>query len=319
MALLLGAGVVQIAAVYLVGAVLALLLAFGLQFAHVARPPLELDLKRWPGLMLAAAPVGLFTVFAVTLFRVDDDARGVRVEGRRRRVRRRLPPARGDPVPELGRRRGDLPLLARLTRTSRRSLALVFSLRSSSRDRLDAAVAVGAAVLADPLVDLIYGPDYDQAGLALALLAPTIALYPVSYVSGGLLIAQDRAGLLTKVYVVITVENIAANLVLIPWLSLYGAALSTSISQLLLTAWLIVLARRTAGDLPWPRVLAGPALAAGAAALAMAALHDRLGLAVAAGAAAYLGCSSRSSPGVLRRRPGRQTPAPSTWLALDER
>jgi O-antigen/teichoic acid export membrane protein len=107
-------------------------------------------------------------------------------------------------------------------------------------------------------------------------------------VSGNLLLAQDRAGALTKVYAVVTVENIAANFLLIPWLSLYGAALSTSISQIILTAWLIVLARRTAGDVPWPRVLSGPALAAGAAALAMAALRDRIGFAMAAGAVSYL-------------------------------
>ena len=240
--------------------------------------------------MLAAAPVGLFTVFAVTLFRVDTTMLAAfeskEVVGEYGVAYRLL---EATLFLSWGVGAAIYPVLARLTRTSEPPLALVFSRSLKLVIALTLPLAVGAAVLADPLVRLIYGPDYDKAGLALALLAPTIALYPVSYVSGNLLLAQDRAGVLTKVYCVITVENIAANLVLIPWLSLYGAALSTSISQVLLTAWLIVLARRTAGDLPWPRVLAGPALAAGAAALAMAALHDRLGLAVAAGAATYLG------------------------------
>jgi O-antigen/teichoic acid export membrane protein len=289
-ALLLGAGVVAVAAIYLLGSVLALLLAFGLQFARVARPPLEVDVGRWRGLMRAAAPVGLFTVFAVTLFRVDTTMLAAfepkDVVGEYGVAYRLL---ESTLFLSWGVGAAIYPVLARLQRTSEPPLALVFSRALKLVVALTLPLAVGAAVLADPLVRVLYGPDYDQAARAVALLAPTIALYPVAYLSGNLLLAQDRQGALTKVYAVITAENIAANLVLIPWLSLYGAALGTSISQILLTAWLVVLALRTAGTLPWPRVLAGPALASGVAALAMAALSDRLALALAAGAAAYLG------------------------------
>jgi O-antigen/teichoic acid export membrane protein len=288
-ALLLGAGVVEIAAVYLLGAVLALVLAFGLQFARVAQPPFEVDVKRWQGLMLAAAPVGLFTAFAVTLFRVDTTMLAAfeskDVVGEYGVAYRLL---EATLFLSWGVGAAIYPVLARLTRTSEPPLALVFSSSLKLLIALTLPLAAGAAVLADPLVRLIYGPDYEQAGVALALLAPTIALYPISYASGSLLIAQDRAGVLTKVYGVITTENILANLVLIPWLSLYGAALSTSISQILLTAWLIVPARRTAGDLSWLRVLTGPVLASGVAALVMTALYDRLILAIAVGAASYL-------------------------------
>ena len=70
-ALLLGASVVPVAAVFLGGAVLAFLLAMGLLLRHVARPKPRLEPRNWWPLMRAAAPIGLAGVAGVVLFRVD--------------------------------------------------------------------------------------------------------------------------------------------------------------------------------------------------------------------------------------------------------
>ena len=66
-----GAGVETVAAIYLVGALLALILAATLLFRRVVRPRLEIDTSRWWPLMRVAVPVGVALVFQVTLFRVD--------------------------------------------------------------------------------------------------------------------------------------------------------------------------------------------------------------------------------------------------------
>jgi O-antigen/teichoic acid export membrane protein len=149
-------------------------------------------------------------------------------------------------------------------------------------------LAAGAVVLAGPLVRTLYGSDYEEAANALRLLAPAIALYPVCYVTGSLLVSQHRQKAMLIVYGLVAVENVLANLFLIPWLSLEGAALATSSSQVLVTVALLAFARQAAGPVEWARVAAGPALATAAAALVMLLLRDAFAAAVAASAVTYL-------------------------------
>ena len=130
------------------------------------------------------------------------------------------------------------------------------------------------------MIELLYGSSYESAATALRLLAPAIALYPICYVTGYLLVSQDRQRVLTWVYGLVALENILANLVLIPWLSLNGAALGTSISQLLVAVAFVAFAQRTIGGIGWSRIAAGPVLATLLAAGTMAALRDELALAV---------------------------------------
>jgi O-antigen/teichoic acid export membrane protein len=288
-ALILGAGVVAVSAVYLGGALLAFVVAVALQFGRVARPHLTVDPARWSTLMAAAFPIGLFAVFALTLFRIDtailaafEPTRVVGDYG----VAYRLLEATLFLSWSVG--AAVYPVLSRFSRTNESGLALVYSRALKLVIALTLPLAVGAAVLGESLVHFIYGSEFDEAGLALVLLAPTVALYPVAYVSGSLLVSQDRQRILTKVYGIVTAQNILGNLVLIPWLSLYGAALETSISQLLLTIWLIVSSVRTIGSLDRARVVVGPTTAAGVAAVAMLLTRHELALAVASGAAAYL-------------------------------
>jgi O-antigen/teichoic acid export membrane protein len=108
-------------------------------------------------------------------------------------------------------------------------------------------------------------------------------------VAGSLLVSQHRQRAMLAVYGLVAAENILANLVLIPWLSLEGAALATSSSQVLVTMALLAVARQAAGRVEWTRIVAGPALGTVAATLAMLALRDSLAAAVAVGAVAYLG------------------------------
>jgi O-antigen/teichoic acid export membrane protein len=288
-ALLLGAGVVAVSGVYLWGALLAVLLAFGIQFRYVAAPQFDLDVGRWWPLMRAAFPIGIFMVFALVLFRVDTAILAVfkpaDVVGNYGVAYRLLETTL---FLSWGVGAAVYPVLSRLSPTSEPPLALIYSRALKLVVALTLPLAAGAALLGQPLVRLIYGSDFDEAGNALVLLAPTIALYPVAYISGNLLLSQDRQRALTKVYGVIAAQNILANLVLIPWLSLYGAALETSISQLLLTVWLLWYAIRAVGTLHPTRIVAGPALATSAAAAAMLLLGSELGPAIIVGAAAYV-------------------------------
>jgi O-antigen/teichoic acid export membrane protein len=276
-ALFAGAGVITVSAIYLVSAAL----SFGLSLSFVARriapPSLRVDVQRWKPLMIAALPVGLFTVFGVTLFRVDTAMLGAfKSEGivgnygaayRLFETTLFLCWAVGA---------GAYPVLSRLTRDSDPPVGLIWERAMKGVVVLTLPLAVAAGLLARPLVEFLYGKGFPDAPGALVLLAPTIALYPVAYICGTLLLAQDRSRVLTLSYGVIAAQNILFNLVLIPALSLDGAALGTTISQVLLTVWLLVYAARAAGPTHWSRMLAGPLAASGVAALAMLPLREHV-------------------------------------------
>jgi O-antigen/teichoic acid export membrane protein len=288
-ALLQGAGVVAVSAIYLGGAALGLGLALWFLVRKIARPQLELEPRRWPALMRAALAIGLAGVFAVVLFRIDT-AMLAAFEPK-------------DVVGDYGAAYRLLeatlfvswsvgaavyPVFSRLATTSDPPVGVVFQRSLKLAIALTLPLAAGALVLAGPLVEVLYGSSYDDAESALRLLAPAIALYPVCYVTGYLLVSQDRQRVLTWVYGLVALENVLANFVLIPWLSLNGAALGTSISQLLVAAILVTVAQRTTGGIHWSRIAVGPVLATLLAAGTMAALRAELALAVAGGAVVYL-------------------------------
>ena len=310
-ALLLGAGVVTVAAIYLACAVVALAWAGWLLARRIARPSLRIRPATWRGLMRAAAPIGITSVFATVLLRVDTAM---------------LAAYRSDAVV------GDYGAAWRLveatffiswaigaatypvfSRLARPGAADVFARAVKLALAATLPFAVGAAVLARPVLDALYGSEFTDAAGALRLLAPVVALVPVAYLAGYLLISQGRPGAEAIAYGIVAVENVLANLVLIPLLSLEGAALSSSISQVLVTAILLALTHRLIAPVAWGRVLVGPVAAAALAAAVMWLARDTLAVAILAGGTTYVvalaALEVRLNPAdvraVLDRLPGR--------------
>lgn len=289
-ALLAGANVVAVSAVYLGGSLIALALALVLVLRRVVRPRLEVDLGFWVPLMRAAAPVGLAGLFGTVLFKVDvailawfetpDVVGNYGAAYRLFEAAFFLSWAVGTAV---------YPVFSRLTRTSDPPVRRVFDSGLKLVLALMLPLAVGGVVLGRPLVELVYGADYDQADEALMILSPAIAFHGVAHVAALLLVAQHRQLVLAAVTGVVAALNVVANFVLIPVLSLEGAALAALGSQVLLTLLFLGYATHAAGGVDPGRVLAGPVLASILAGLAMLALRDDLLPAVAAGAVVYLG------------------------------
>jgi len=269
-ALLLGAGVVAVSAIYLAGAMLALAFSVALLVRRVERVGFHPRPRRWGRLMRAAVPIGITGVFSTVLFRVDASMlaafRSDAVVGNYGAAYRLLESTLflswsvGSAV---------YPVLSRLGPSTRPHAGLAYERSLKLLLSMTIPFAVGAAVLADGVIELLYGADFDTAPDALRLLAPTIALYPVSYLTGYLLISQDRQLATTITYAAVAAENVLLNLVLIPRYSLFGAAAGTSISQVLVvTALLRSTAGRT-GPIRWSRAVAGPVIAGAAAGAAM--------------------------------------------------
>ena len=288
-ALLNGAGVVAVSAIYLGGAALGFALALWFLVRKIARPGLRVEPRRWGPLTRASLAIGIAGVFAIVLFRIDTAMLAAfkpkHVVGDYGAAYRLLEATLfvawsvGAAV---------YPVFSRRTATSAPPVGIVFERSLKLSIALTLPLAAGGLILAGPLIRLLYGSSYGSAESALRLLTPAIALYPICYVTGYLLVSQDRQRVLTWVYGLVALENVLANFVLIPWLSLNGAALGTSISQFLVAVVFVVVAQRTTGGIRWSRIAAGPVLATLLAAGTMAALRDELAPAAAGGAVVYL-------------------------------
>jgi O-antigen/teichoic acid export membrane protein len=288
-ALYLGAGVVTVSAIYLAGAILGLVLASSLFAWRVVRPRLSVDPRFWWWLIRASFALGLAGAFSAALFRVDTTMLAGfetdEVVGNYGAAYRLFETTLfvswsvGAAV---------YPAFARLTRGSTPPIGPFFERALKLAAALTFPLAIGAAILAEPLIELLYGHGYPDAPDALVLLAPAIALYPLGYVTGYLLVGQDRQRVLTYVYGAVALENIALNFVLIPAFSLEGAAIGTSLSQLLVTVSLVYFARRTVGRIRFARVLVGPAFASAGAAVLFALFRENVALAAAAGGVVYV-------------------------------
>ncbi len=163
-------------------------------------------------------------------------------------------------------------------------------------------VAVGGALIAPLIVQVLFGPAYAAGAAALQVLVLAVPIGALREIAVASLIARHREQALLRVNIVATLVNVSLNLVLIPRFGLVGAAWATVVSEAVRLGVALVAARRVIpGATPFVALL--KCLLAGAAmGLAVAGLGLRASLlAVAVGGVVYpamlllLGVLSRSS------------------------
>ena len=288
-ALYLGGGIVAVAAIYCVGALGATAVAAGLLFQRVARPRLHVDLHGIADITRVGFPIGVASIGLIVLARVDTVMLAwyepSNVVGQYGAAYRLLDTTAFVPWAVSA---ALLPTLSRLSPTSTPPVGAVYARGMKLVLAITMPIAIGAAVLAGPIISLLYGSGYEPAATALLLLSPSIVLYPVSAASAELFYSQRVQRVVAITFAAVLVENVIANLFLIPRFSLNGAAAGTSISDLLAAGTLLLLSRSLHGRLHAQRIVLGPVLAGIATAGVMAALHEHLAAAIALGACAYL-------------------------------
>jgi O-antigen/teichoic acid export membrane protein len=287
-AILRGGEVVAVAAIYLVGSIVASFIAFSTLARYVWRPRIEVDPSHWRSLLAAALPVGLAAMFGTIVFRagatmlgwVESDA----VVGNYGAAQRLLEATFfvGWAVAT-----AVYPVFSRLDRTSDPPLAFVYERAIKLTLAAGLPLSVAAALLAEPVVELVYGNGFDEATGALVLLSPVIALYGVNHVSMMLLVSRRKQLRVAAIYAAASTVNIAGNAALVPLLSLDGAALSLTLCEVAVLVAFLVAARIETGARVWRRV-GGPVVAAAAAAVPILLLRDEVAAALAGGAAVYL-------------------------------
>jgi O-antigen/teichoic acid export membrane protein len=152
-----------------------------------------------------------------------------------------------------------------------------------------APIAAVLLVLAEPIVDLVYGlPEYEGTVPVLRLLAPAIAMYALGHLAGTLVLVRRRGRVTVIFAAAVAALNVVACLVLIPRLEAEGAAIATLVCELVLASVGLWLARRAVPGARLGWALLTPLVAAAAMGLAMLPLERSLWLALPAGGLVYL-------------------------------
>jgi O-antigen/teichoic acid export membrane protein len=287
-ALYLGAGLVAVVGIFCAGAVGGVVLGTLTMYRRIARPRLRIDFSGALRVTREALPIGIALVALALLFRIDmsmlaafKPSRDVGQYGATYKLLETTTFVAWAVNIAL------LPSLSRLSPTSTPTLGSVYQRGLKLVVAITLPMSVGAIVLAGPIISLLYGSQYHGAAKALQLLAPTIALFPVTSLTSQLFFVQERRPTVALVYGLAAVELVLLNLYLIPHYSYRGAAAGATITEALVTVTLMTLAGRLRGKLELRRVLVGPALGSAAAAAVMLTLHHHLLPAVAGGIFVY--------------------------------
>lgn len=138
-------------------------------------------------------------------------------------------------------------------------------------------------VRAEDVLDLLFGAYYADTGAAtLRVLAATPLFFALGYLLGLAFVAADRSRITMTTGLLGAGVNMVANLILLPPLASFGAALTTTGAYLFETVLLLVLARRHLGRLDLRAAVALPVLAVlPAAGVAALPLHVAPALALA--------------------------------------
>jgi O-antigen/teichoic acid export membrane protein len=157
---------------------------------------------------------------------------------------------------------------------------------------IDLPVAIGIALLARPILALLYGPAFEQAATTLCVLILTLVPYGIVRYHAYVLVGSNRQNVDLILNIVMAAVNVGLNLLLIPRYGHLGAAVATLVSicayGLLQYAYLL---RALPNGAARPSI--PPALLLSCAAMACvvwACREYNLFVAIAAGAAVYAGC-----------------------------
>lgn len=137
-----------------------------------------------------------------------------------------------------------------------------------------APLAVGGIFLSDPIIKLIAGQGFEAAAGVLNILVIATAIIFFGSLFSNMLVALERQKALAKIYALGAAVNFSVNLVLIPKFSYWGAAGSTLLTEVLVTALMLVVIKKAVGFLPGLSVFLRVILAAALMALVLYALKD---------------------------------------------
>lgn len=289
--LVAGGGIVEVSLIFFGGSLLGLVVAAIVMRRYVARPRMAIDRSRWWPILRAGIPIGLVTMVLTVLLKVDQvllsfleggDNSEVGFYGAAFRL------VEATMFISWSFAAAFLPWVAHRGPEEGERLGHGYELALKALSAVLVPIGVAFVILAEPLIDLLYGEAYEPAVEPLRWLGVTTVFYGLNMLASTLLVARDRPLDFARICGVVVVLNIALNLVLIPPLGATGAALAAAISSVALALMGAYRIAGLTGRLRVPRSFAGPVAAGAAMAAAMLGVSLPLVPEAALGSALYL-------------------------------
>jgi len=258
--LLMGGGLIAVSIVFSVGALVGFLIATQVLRRYVVAPRWELDRARWMPLLKAGVPIGMAALLFTILMRVDATLLGLLTGGEDNSevgiygAAYRLVEATlfiswafgASALPWFSRQSSD----ANVLRGYEFGLKAITSVLTP--------IGLGLVLLAEPVIDLLYGPDYSEAVLPLRLLGTVAILYGINSFASTLLISRDRPHDFTRMALVVSVVNVVMNIILIPEYGADGTAFTAAVSAVLMAVISVTLAGHRFGRVGVIRAFGAP-------------------------------------------------------------
>lgn len=122
-------------------------------------------------------------------------------------------------------------------------------------------IAMGATLLSENIILLIYGSNFANSIIALQILSWDILLIFLYTILGCFLVAIDRQNEMVIAIVVTAIVNVVINAILIPYFSYVGAAVATIVSETILFGIYFYLISKYIHILPIHKILVRPFIA----------------------------------------------------------
>ena len=285
-ALAAGYGVVTVAGVYAVGALLGLVLGVVLLQRTSGLPRLVVSPREWRALVTTSAPFAVQDIFGVLLFRIDAVILSLMAAeaavGRYGSAYRLLESTLFISWALNG---AFMAMYAYLGRDTEPTVGAVFQRSIKAALVLLVPCAVILGVLAEPVTKLAYGADFADAADPLRVLSPVVVMLGLVTLGSSLIISRRSARTMVPITAAMLAVNVVLNLLLIPSLEDDGAAAAMLATEAVFTMVVMTLAAREVGGINWLSTTAAPGAAGAAMGLVMLPL---LGLPIVAGAAGLL-------------------------------
>ena len=287
-ALAAGYGVVTVAALYSVGSALGYTVAVASLKRHVGVPRRTVDPRGWRRLVATSFPFAIQDVFTAMLFKLDAVILSLiaaeAAVGRYGAAYRLL-----ESTMFLGWALNGafVAMFAYLGRDTDPTIGSIFQRSVKFALVVLVPVAVIMGVLAEPVVRIAFGSDFEEAAGAVRLLAPVVVGLCLVTLCSSLIVTRRSPRTMIRITAPMVAINVALNLALIPSLEERGAALAMLVTEALFVAVSIRVAADEVGGLQWGSMVGAPFLAGAAMALPMVLLTGFPLAALAAGLLVY--------------------------------
>jgi len=284
----LGLDVIAFALVYLVANAINFIYILVTYAWKFYIPNIEMDLEFWKPTIKEALPLSITSLFAVLVFRIDSVMlsvmSGMEAVGFYSAAYRLMEALIFFPQVYTT---AIFPVFSKLYVSSINPLKGAYIKSFKYLTILSLPIAVGITLLAEPVILLLFKPEYIPSILALQIVVWVLPFIFVNYIQGSLLTAMNRQVTYLKITAASLVLNVGMNLVLIPLYSYLGAAFVTVITEIFSVALGFYVLSKLLAKVKVHEIIFKPAIACLVMALFILLVQTNLFLEIAISAVIY--------------------------------